>query len=267
MKKKMILLLVALFAISLLASCGSKGSIADIIGPKASETTASTSATAESTKPTETEAVETTAETTEAVAETTTENTKEADPTEKATGSGEYSRGVLTATEYFSEFLNLRFKTPKNYTLATEREMDEMMNIVGDVLGVDKEIFDYAKLTTVYEMMAIASNGMSNVNVISEKLPFSNMTVETYLDIVVTQFESIGEDIVFDGDIGEVEMAGGTFATVKIINNMMSVEQIQLVAVRKQGDRMLCITFTTAAGYENSIDTMMAAFSEYFTVA
>lgn len=180
-----------------------------------------------------------------------------------ACGGKSYTPGTFTDTGYESEFLGFRFTTPDGFALATQEELSQMMGITFDALGDDVSDAQkkYAELTTLYELMAMDSLGVTNVNIVLEK---TNVSMNKYLAAFKAQVESLDAmKVSLQGDAQEVEFAGATYTKLSADVSASGITLYQEYYLRKVGDRMMTITVTWADGFETSKETLMNAFSAY----
>lgn len=180
-----------------------------------------------------------------------------------ACGGKSYTPGTFTDTGYESEFLGFRFTTPDGFALATQEELSQMMGITFDALGDDVSDAQkkYAELTTLYELMAMDSLGVTNVNIVLEK---TNVSMSKYLAAFKAQVESLDVmKVSLQGDAQEVEFAGATYTKLSADVSASGITLYQEYYLRKVGDRMMTITVTWADGFETSKETLMNAFSAY----
>lgn len=157
----------------------------------------------------------------------------------------EYVPGERTETGYTSTTLGLQFTLPENMVMASDDEINQLMQVSADMMYEDPDtgemILDYSQLNTVYEMMAIDVTNGSNVIVMSEKLPLSAMTEEQYIAAMEQQMTQTTVDI----DFGEPEPY--TLGTTEFTRLSYSVaangaQMNQVMLLKKAGDRMYAIT-------------------------
>lgn len=157
----------------------------------------------------------------------------------------EYVPGERTETGYTSTTLGLQFTLPENMVMASDDEINQLMQVSADMMYEDPDtgemILDYSQLNTVYEMMAIDVTNGSNVIVMSEKLPLAAMTEEQYIAAMEQQMTQTTVDI----DFGEPEPY--TLGTTEFTRLSYSVaangtQMNQVMLLKKAGDRMYAIT-------------------------
>lgn len=76
---------------------------------------------------------------------------------ENEVSSGRYEKGIVTGTSFESEWIGLRYEMPNGFTMASEEELDAILKLGSEMIYEDNAdmIVDYAKMTMVYEMMAV----------------------------------------------------------------------------------------------------------------
>lgn len=175
----------------------------------------------------------------------------------------EYVPGDRSETEYSSEWAGLRYKLGSDMVMATDEELNNMMELGADALGDSAKMkAELAKLTSVYEMMAVNMNDQSNIIICTEKLSLSNMTEKQYLDAVKTQTEELYQDYsITYSDGGEREVCGLQFSEMGYVVDYGGVTLHQTYLVRKIDNRMYGIILSYAD--EATLDTLLAGFSAY----
>lgn len=179
---------------------------------------------------------------------------------EQATAPAGYVRGTNTANGWMSDFMGLQFMPASGMTMATDADLEAMMNISSEVMkdnGYGELIVDYTMLNVVYEMMATDTSG-NNVLVNVEKMVLSSMTEEDYAEVVGTQLSAAGYTI---GDPYEVTLWGKDFLAVDTSVTMNNIAMTQCYLLLKIEDRMCCVIFTDVTG--DSLETFLGCFSEY----
>ena len=171
-----------------------------------------------------------------------------------------YEKGVLTATGFESKYLGLRFELPDGFVMASEDEILSMMNICGEVMSMEKKAVDYAKLTTVYEMMAAAPGGSPNVIVVVEKLQSESATLEGYLNTAETHLSSLDYEV---GSTAPVEFLGRTYQQVIASSETNGKKLTQKYMLRQIGDRVAGFITSSIPETEDELDILMQAFKEY----
>ena len=184
--------------------------------------------------------------------------------TSGTSSSNEYEKGTFTETEFSSEYLSLRFSLPEGFVMATEEEINEMMGLGADALGIDSALVEYAELTTVYEMTAISVDGSTNVIVFSEKLGLRNITVEQYFTALKAQLQEMpNAEYIIDDEIITVEIAGKAYEQMTASTSAYGVDMVQQYMMRKIDNRMVGVVTTCTPDTEDILNTLMEGFSAY----
>ena len=176
--------------------------------------------------------------------------------------SQKYEVGTNTADGWHSSWIGLQYKPSSSMVMATNEEIEEMMELGADVMFEEngKQMIDWAKVTTAYEMMATNVKNNSNVIVCAEKVAFSNMTITQYLDTVKSQLSSVYTSVTFSEPTSQ-DVGGIIFTRVDVKTTYMGVNINQTYMVTKMHDRMVSLIFTCTT--PKSLDSMLAGFSAY----
>ena len=173
----------------------------------------------------------------------------------------EYIPGARTDTEYVNELLGFRFECGDKYTMATDDELDKLMNTGVDILYEDtddgKKIIDYAKITTLYEMSAINMSDSTSVLVMAEKLQLKNMTEGQFISALKTQLENTKLEMEYD-DVVDTELCGVTYKNLTYQATAETGSYKQTMLMKKVGDRMVTICFTYLD--DEKLDSMFSDF-------
>ncbi|WP_310603165.1 hypothetical protein [Anaerosporobacter sp.] len=178
----------------------------------------------------------------------------------------EYQKGTLTETSFESEFLNLKFTVPEGYTMLTQDYMDELAQYSTEIMYEDasQTQLDYAKASTVYEMMCTeTTKGSPNVNVAVENLYDNKVSVDEYMEITKTQLEASGIAYTFGDVRKDVELAGEKYSVLDCYGTYSGQELSQQIYLRKIGNRMMALTVTSTDDTAEMRDALLAAFSSY----
>jgi len=192
------------------------------------------------------------------------DKTETSSSSSSSSSSSGYEKGTLSATDFESEYLDLRFTLPDGFVMATEEDMYDMMGIGAELMDISPALVDYANLVTVYEMMASVPTGTTNVILMTEKLPLRNITVEQYFDSVKSQLQNV-DTIKYEinDEITSVEIAGSTYSQITASGNISGYTLIQKYMFRKIDNRMVGFIATTTSDEEATLDTLMAGFSPF----
>jgi len=274
MKNVVSIVLLVCMLLSLLAGCGLVGKeeskvsseTEEIKSEQPSETKPEEPA---ETKPTETKPTETKPTETKPVEDAQTkppditEEKPDKDP-DKDPSEGVYEKGLLTDTSFESEYLNIRFSLPEGFVMATKEDMENLMNIGADAFDIDKITIDYAKVSTIYEMMASSPMGTPNVIVMAEKLMLSNITEDQYIEALKDQLANLSAmNYTFGEKIENTTLAGEKYKKLVAEANLSGQSMIQEYIFRKLDDRMIGFVFTYTPETEDEVKLLLKAFSPF----
>ncbi|MDE5598979.1 MAG: hypothetical protein K2J04_14275, partial [Lachnospiraceae bacterium] len=235
------------------------------IAPKEEETVEE-SAEAEETEPAvedsedepEADFAEDDSESEDAVADAAEEDADEEE--EKEETSGRYEKGTVTGTSFESEWIGLRYDMPDGFTMATEEELDAILKLGSEIIYEDNAdmIFDYAKMTMVYEMMAVDPSNNS-VTILVERAAGKP---EDFVKMVEAQLAGVDgiemklADVDENARIGDMEFYKFSY---DISSNGVNVYQDYYLLERN--GRMIEILVSYAD--ESIREIMMDGFSPY----
>lgn len=238
MKHGTALLLSALWLTALLSGCGQ----APASSAEASEPASTPESTAVEATPTPEPATPTPA------------------PTEEP--PAEYQPGERTDTSYTSTVLGLHFALPEDMVMASDDEINQLMQAGVDMMYEDPEtgemVIDYAQLATVYEMLAVNITDGSNVIVMSEKLPLAGMTEDQYITAMEQQMAQTTMTVDF-GEPGTTTVGETDFTSLDYTVEANGTQTMQSMLLKKVGDRMYAITLSYYA--PEARDTLLGCFS------
>lgn len=180
-------------------------------------------------------------------------------------GLGSYQKGIVTNKSFESEYLGLRFKLPSGYIMSTEKELLKLVDVAKNYANDEyMKNYDYSSANNVYEMMAVSLKN-TNVIVLTEKIPFENITVEQYFDAVKENVTKLYPDFEFEfiDDTESVDIAGQSYKKVIIIMSINGIKVNQEYYIRKIGDRILSIAFTFTDENKEEKNTLLNAFKPY----
>lgn len=187
----------------------------------------------------------------------TVNNTSSDSKSQKA----EYSPGTRTDKEFRSEWIGIKYTLSDDMAMATEEELESMMQIGADMLYEDsntgKKMIDYAKVNTVYEMMASDLTG-NNVIVMAEKLSLSKITVEQYITAFKQQLEKTSASTTYS-DVTSRTVAGIDFTQLTCTLSVNGASATQTYLFKKMENRMIGIVVTHQS--PERLDTLLQNFS------
>ena len=175
----------------------------------------------------------------------------------------EYAPGTRTDTAYTSEWLGLTYTLSENMVMASDDEINSMMQTGAETLYEDsaegQKMLDYANISTVYEMLAVDMANGGNVVVVAEKLALSGTTEEQYIAALKQQFSGLNVSTAFN-DPTTRDVCGITF---KELSYTMKTDDgtstNQTALIKKVGDRMACIMLTYSD--ETVLNALLTGFS------
>ena len=174
-----------------------------------------------------------------------------------------YDRGLTSEEGWISKYFGLKFTPDSSMIMTTSEEIDAMMEVGADaILGEEngKKLYDFTKITNVYEMMAVSLEGTSAL-VMAEKPLLSNISIDQYVEAVKSQFSKLTSQMagLQIGEAVDYEFCGQTFKKMSISYSMSGVQIKQTYLLKKFDDRFLGVIIT--ARDEASFNKIAAMFS------
>lgn len=272
MKKKLFMLLMAMSLV--LTACG--GSVeeaeaeveaavedAEEALEAAEEALAEAEAVAEETEEAEAEEVKTEEAEVEETEEAKTEEVEETETAEAEESTEGFAKGVMTEDGWESEWLGIRYTAPAGTAMTSEEDLNEMMGLGQEILSEDFNDLQlkYAELNTVYEMMCVSEDQVTNVMVTIEKLPIE-MEIDTYIEsfektlsqVTTMTYSVVGKDEIIT--VGDKE-----FTRVECIADYSGVQIYQDYCLAIVEDRAVSITVTYID--EDAAENILSGFAAY----
>ena len=169
----------------------------------------------------------------------------------------EFSRGTMSGNTNTSTFAGITFEAPDDWTLASEEELNAMMNVALDTTDANALQKKYLELSTVYDMIAIAPDN-TNVMIMYENLALTpggtSYSEEDYAEAVKGQLDSS----YVCGDTYTTELGGKTFTVMPASVGGQMYQEYYLLKV---GSYMACLVFTSLT------DPASEGMVEYFSAA
>ena len=173
-----------------------------------------------------------------------------------------YEKGVLTGTEFKSEWLGMKFTTTAGMELSPQKELDETMRLTEEAVS-GKEIkgaLDYDTLGLVYEMSLVWQDKGLNMQVLVERMADSSATEADYIAAMkeeMSLLEESGFTYIVDDKTYSETIAGKeyvNFGYTTYYGSDISLRQENYI--RKQGDRMILISIMgeSEAGMQDLLD-------------
>lgn len=202
-------------------------------------------------------------------ADSSKEEEAEAEPEESAEeekeeSSGSYAKGTIDGNNFESEWLGVRYEAPEGFVMATDEELEELLLAGGELIYEDdaQTFIDYAKLTTVYEMMTYlpqANNaGDPNLNLVVEK---NNASAKEYGDALKAQVDTMYGD----ADVEWKDVANTTVGGIDCLEYAISInfgEQAmnQSYYIADKDGRVICFILSYTDAQKENADALMDAF-------
>ena len=292
MKKKLVTILLAGVMTMMLAACGGSDKnetptpapTATTVPTEEPQATATTAPTATPAPTEEPKATATPAPTEEPQAPATPAPTATTAPTEvpQATPTPEptattvptevadtYEKGIINDSGFESRWANLRFTAQHDVTMASQTELDLVMQQGAELLyGENADLgLLYAKLTTVTEMMAQSKNG-ANVIVQVERLTteYTDISEKEYLDYLISGIKNNAAEITIttDDETYTVEIGGETYTGLGVeMDYGFGIAVSQEYMVRKKENRMIVLAVSYTADTMEEAQNLIRSFGAY----
>ena len=219
----------------------------------------------ESTKETESSEEAKSSEAASSVVESSVEINETADATSEAleVGLSEYTFGTFTDTGYESEYLNLRFTTPKRCKLSN---VDELLTLSGvrEEWASEDGLFLIELLASQMQLVQIhaeCEDTYSSLTMVLEPTEAEPQKVEDALNDLVDQ---ITTDTQYDFEVGEtetVEIAGVDYLKAPIYYKIDGAVVVQELYGAYIHDRFVHIDIYYAQIFEHDRDAFLDAFA------
>lgn len=172
------------------------------------------------------------------------------------------THGVIEGDRFTSEYADLTFTKPSDWTYSSDDEIAELMNLSAEVL--DQNAFEEAATTmvTVYDMMATNSVTGDNISVVYENLKLtSNASISeaAYFDAFEEQYTTQSAFEVTVGERAEVKLGKHTYTRAAFTTNYSGIQMRQYMYARKIDNHMHLIVITLMQ--DTAIETYEAMFS------
>ena len=188
-------------------------------------------------------------------------DTKEADAEEEETASGRYERGTYAGNSWTSKWLGMRYDLPDEFLFASEEELDAMIVAGGGLVYEDdaQTMLDYAKMTTVYEMMVLEPAGNPNFNLAVERSPYSPDEYMEILEMQLAALDNVSVD--WKGYAGTEDIGGLDFDKYDVELDYGGIAMNQSYYITAKENRLVYIILTYTDDTLDAADTMMGGFS------
>lgn len=195
--------------------------------------------------------------------EAVTENdVSEAEPEE----TKPYEKGTIDGNHFESAWLNVKADFSDQYVMLTEEEIAQAQTTGSEMMFDEQGQAALAESdSTGYEMMVSGVNGIPNCTLGVERLPFSNMTVDQYIEAAKQSFEQVSSadtEISISEEIPIVAIAGQDYKCLQMTINVQGIQAHSNTYVRIQDEYAVLfnVTFTddTAAQKDELLATFQA---------
>lgn len=174
--------------------------------------------------------------------------TPAADTTTPVTAEAlEFTRGSVADGVYSNDFSGIVFEVPKDWTVSTDEELAQAMGLGSEYLTDETaKAAELAKLTTIYDLMCSAPNGIDSVSI-----AYENVVLEGAPDATEEEMaEAISNTLVSGTSLGyaEVGVESRTLGSHEYVVLIMSAQQYgftQTYYLRRVGDYCVSIIITS----------------------
>lgn len=182
------------------------------------------------------------------------------DEEENETSAGRYERGNVTATSFESEWIGFRYELPDGFTMATQEEMDAVLQLGSEMIYEDNAdmVVDYSKMVMVYEMMAMDSVNDS-VTVFVERTSLKPEEYAEALEIQMAQVDGVEMKLVDKED--DAKIGGVSFYRYSYELDYSGVTVYQDYYMAERNGRMIEVLISYSD--ESVKDVMMSGFAPY----
>ena len=188
MKKKILAALLAAAMVLTLTACGGSDTAApaeDAAEAVEEEAEAGAVEAAEETE----EAADETAEESGAEAEAAAEESEEASEEETEEPAVEIKRGTIDGQTYENASIGVGITVPDGWTFYSDDEIAELNGIAKDMMDDDDLQAIFEQAGQYYDMMAVAEDQRSNINIILQPVDSGFLESKDYLKVALEQSE------------------------------------------------------------------------------
>lgn len=170
------------------------------------------------------------------------------------------TRGVIDGNVYTSEYSDLTFTKPDDWTYSTDEEIATVMGIGLEEMNEDSFAETLAVMASVYDMMVTDALGMNNMVVMYENTALegaSSYGEQEYLEAVVDTMKAT--TTIVSTNYTDVTLSGQAYRRCDIVADYSGLEVTQYIYARKLGDYMSAVIVTLFD--ETSVSDIEAMFS------
>lgn len=186
---------------------------------------------------------------------------EEAGTGEEKASSERYEKGIYEGTSWISEWLGMRYDQPEGFLLASDEELDTMIQAGSNLAFEDnaEAVLDYMKLTTVYELMVMAPAGIPTFSLVVER---SALSADEYMDALAQQFAMMSTvSLDLKGYEGTEEIGGIEFDKYAIESEYNGASMNQIYYITEKDSRLVYLVVTYLESNSDALDAMMSGFS------
>ena len=174
--------------------------------------------------------------------------TPDADSTAPTTAEAlEFTRGTVVDGVYSSDFSGIVFEVPKDWTVSTDEELAQAMGLGSEYLTDETaKAAELAKLTTIYDLMCSAPNGIDSISIVYENVVLEgtpNATEEEMADAISNTLIS-GVSLGY-AEVGVESRTLGSHEYVVLIMSSQQYGFTQTYYLRRVGDYCISIIITS----------------------
>ena len=191
-------------------------------------------------------------------------------PTSAPEPEDTYVKGTITEDGFESEWIGLRFQAPEGMIMATQEEMDAVIQQGAELLYGEKAasgMMDYTYYNMVYEMQAIYAIGAPIIQIMVEKASYKGMTADAYADALVRSFDRTSNTQVVctvHDTLSNVELAGQEYMSMTVeLDYGSGAVMNQRYYIREKDGRMIVIALSYVDDMEHDIQEVLDGFSAY----
>lgn len=179
-----------------------------------------------------------------------------------------YEVGVLTENSYESEWINLRFTATEGVTMATRKEIEDMLPLGALVMYGETSDEDLEKLTKTLEIEMLAEyEGGGNVLVQTEALPagYEYVSETNYANSMIYNLNNAANlTYTVDSELYTIELGGETYIGFSSMAEGANGQVVyQEYLLRKKETRMISIVISYDEDTMESAQYLVSLFGSY----
>lgn len=173
-----------------------------------------------------------------------------------------YARGTVTGNVYHSDFAELTFTKPDDWTFATDEEIAKMLG-VGLEMMKDGDSFDSSELESTIEFQALSVIGSSITMTVEKQSALATALndIDDYVDeFKKTMLEQLDGATYKFGETSDVVLGGNTYKRIDGSIMLSGLVIKQAIYLRIVGNYLVNITMTQSTG-DTELSEMEAMLS------